>query len=147
MTNKLEKGTLDRFCPQCKKIKQPFYFYSSNQTSDGLSTYCKECMHIRQKNYRKSPHGKAKRAEQYKRWYEKNYGIRMKDKRIYDDKKEYFTKEEVKAIIDDAYTYGLITYDGVKWNDDSAKAIEQSDKIDDKMLKELYAKHKLEKVN
>ena len=53
---------LTKVCPQCKEMKPVAAFYKRSASSDGLSSYCKDCTSVRCKTWRATPQGQQSRA-------------------------------------------------------------------------------------
>lgn len=92
-------------CRDCKRVLPSFMFTKDIISDDGLNSYCKECDHNRQKEYRNKPSFKEKR-NRYRRAYRNRPEIKLKEKEYYklyrqkpdfkQWKREYERRPEVK---------------------------------------------------
>jgi hypothetical protein len=90
----VEVVEINKICPRCKRLKGENEYYPSNRTSDGLTTYCKEChAEMQKEKYANKPPGwhwrtygkdwyERNKDQELSRALENNYGITLEDKKI-----------------------------------------------------------------
>jgi hypothetical protein len=62
----LNKNTIYKKCPLCKKIKEKKCFYKDKHKNYGISTYCKSCDHIREMEKERSKNRQVGTKPRYK---------------------------------------------------------------------------------
>ena len=86
---------MNKICKGCKKEKDISDFYKHPKTSDGYLNYCKECIRIREKEYRlKNP--EVIRLREKKRWQKRKLDP-LKRERRQEYQKKWRTYKKNKA--------------------------------------------------
>lgn len=85
-----------KYCPKCDKTKSYIFFGKNKSRSDGLQSYCKECMKISRKK-----NSKKEKSKELAKIRQKRYREKKKEKKL--DKKELM---KVNVKTQDSITNG-----------------------------------------
>ena len=71
MRRKRTKSTKwHKWCPSCKSMKSKSFFNKHSSRHDGLQSNCRDCMHMKQKEWSKTPRGNSK-LQKYRKKHRK----------------------------------------------------------------------------